>query len=161
MKRSVAAALLLVALWAPASFARAGVYADDLSKCLVKSTSSEDQTALVVWVFAAMSAHPAIQSYSSTTEAQRAAATKRAAVLMQRLLTVDCRKESVAALKYEGSSSLGPAFNVLGQVAVRGLFSDPHVQAGMSGLGTDVDSAKIGELYKEAGISSDASSPPK
>ena len=42
-----ATASLLVAT----SPARAGVYADDLSKCLVKSTSAGDQKALVFWIF--------------------------------------------------------------------------------------------------------------
>jgi hypothetical protein len=152
MRRLAAVLTLFVAALGPASFAHAGVYSDDLAKCVVRSSSDSDQQAFVVWIFIAMSQHPAIKSYSNVTDAQRDAANRQTGKLMERLLTVDCRKETVAALKYEGASGLEAAFNVLGQVAARGLFSDPKVAEGMAGLASSVDDAKIAELFKEAGI---------
>ncbi|WP_309644262.1 hypothetical protein [Phenylobacterium sp.] len=152
MIRAAAAMMLILALWAPASLARAGVYTDDLAKCLVRSASDSDQEALVIWVFAAMGSHPSVQAYSSMTEVQRDAATKTAAQLMQRLVTVDCRTASIDALKYEGPSTLEAAFKVLGEVAMRGLMGNPKVAAGMARLGDHVDSASIEALFKDAGI---------
>ena len=38
--------------------AGAGVFSDDLSKCLVASTTTRDQTDLVRWIFATAALHP-------------------------------------------------------------------------------------------------------
>lgn len=132
--------------------AQAGVYSDDLSKCLVKSSSVSDQTALIAWMYLAMSVHPALRAYSTITDAQRTAADKVAAELLQRLVLVDCRAESLAAMKYEGGGTLETAFSVLGQVAMRGLMSDPQVAKQFASLGTFVDQKKFEDLQKEAGI---------
>lgn len=151
MIRAAAAMMLVLALWAPASLARAGIYTDDLAKCLVKSASANDQAALVIWIFSAMGAHPKVQAYSNMTDAQRDAATKTAAQLMQRLVTVDCRTASLDAIKFEGPSALEAGFKVLGEVAMRGLMGDSTVAAGMARLGDHVDHASIEALFKEAG----------
>ncbi|CAL4865968.1 hypothetical protein MMA231_00205 [Asticcacaulis sp. MM231] len=132
--------------------AQAGPYTDDLSKCLVNSASSSDQKDLIRWIFAAIALHPDIRSMSIINSDERAAIDKTAASLMVRLLTVDCRTESVAALKYEGEVSLQTSFSLLGQIAAKGIFSSPEVNAGMAGLTANVDADKLNALYKEAGI---------
>lgn len=145
-----AAALLTTALLA--SPAWAGTYADDLGQCLVNSTSMADRSHLVQWVFAGISLHPDVKAMASVTPEQRETLNRQAAVLMQRLVTVDCRTEAVAAVKFEGPDTLGEAFSVLGQVAVRGLMSDPAVTEGLSGLDKYSDTAKWDELFKDAGV---------
>jgi len=133
--------------------AKAGVYTDDLSKCLVKSTSTNDRVLLVRWMFAMLALHPAVQPLSSVTAAQRDDASKTAAGLFARLLTADCRKEAVNALKYEGVAAIGASFQVLGQVASRDLMTDPNVSKGMHQLGTDLDGdQKLKDLLKDAGV---------
>src|SRR4051812_48708167 len=64
LKRLVrgATAFAAVSLFSPTAFA--GIYADDATRCLVKSMTAEDQLVLVKWVFASMSLHPAIKQYS-------------------------------------------------------------------------------------------------
>jgi hypothetical protein len=152
MKHQFAAAALALALAAPAAGAHAAVYTDDLAKCIVNSSTPADQTKLVVWLFSAISVHPAVKAYANFTPAQREAIAQDAAGLMQRLLTSDCRAQTVAALKYEGLDSIGPAFGVLGQVAMRGLMTDPQVAAGLQGLGDRMDAAKLRAVGKEAGL---------
>ena len=152
MYRSVAAIAAVLALWAPASLAHAGVYADDLAKCLVKSSTAADQERLVVWVFTSVSAHPAVQPYARVTEAQQQDMNQQGARMFERLLTVDCRAESVAALKYEGTTALASSFSVLGQVAMRSLMSDPKVQHNMAGVAREIDKSKIEALGREAGV---------
>ncbi|QUD86580.1 hypothetical protein [Phenylobacterium montanum] len=156
MIRRAAALVMMMALCASGGPARAGVYSDDLSKCLVKSSSASDQTALIAWMYLAMSAHPALKSYTTITDAQRQAADKTASELMQRLLIVDCHTESVAALKYEGTSTIETAFSVLGQVAMRGLIGDPAVAKEFAGLQKYVDKTKFSDLFKEAGVPTEA-----
>ena len=160
--RSVAAFALLAVLSAAATSAQAGVYTDDLTKCLVKSTSPTDQTDFVAWVYAALSEHPAVASYSTLTAPERDRLSKQVANLYLRLMTVDCRTETVTALKYEGNSAIEASFSVVGQVAFRNLMSDPKVAAGMQRMGSFVDTTKFTELAKEAGIlTNEAATKPK
>ena len=161
MRRIVTSLALVVAFSVPASFASAGVYTDDMSKCLVRSTTAEDQADLVAWVFVAMSAHPSVKGYVNLTEDQRLGKTKAASKLMERLMLTNCRKETVDALKYEGPLAIQQAFGVLGQVAMRGLMADPDVAKNFSALGEYVDEAKFEELGKEAGVSDLQGSPKK
>jgi hypothetical protein len=147
----VAIVLLPMTLAGPAAVA--GVYGDELAKCLVKSTDSNDHLVLIQWMFAALTLHPAVQSMAAVTPEQRTDATKKATALFARLVTENCRKESVEALKYEGASSFGPSFQVLGQVASRDLMTESHVAAGMgefvSSLG---ENEKLKALFKDAGV---------
>jgi hypothetical protein len=152
MRRLFAALGLVVTVGATAPAAQAGVYTDDLSKCLVKSANPADQQALILWIFAAMSAHPAVKPYTKVTDAQLQASNKQAGELMQRLLTIDCRPEAVAAIKYEGESAFTAAFSVLGQVAMRGLMADPSVTTAVGGISAGIDNAKLEALGREAGI---------
>lgn len=134
------------------SFALAGVYTDDLSKCLVSSSSIADQSTLVQWIFSALALNPAVMPMSSVTAQQRDALNQKAEALDERLVFTDCHKEAVDALKYEGPSTFEAAFAVLGQVATRGLMSDPAVISGLNAMGSYTDKAKVAELYKDAGL---------
>lgn len=124
----------------------AGPYADDMAKCLVKSASPEDRTLLVKWIFSAMSLHPDLASMSSITLQQRDALTKGAGALFQRLLLESCHSETQAAIQNEGPQTIQYAFQILGQVATRGLLTDPHVLEGMKSLDKGLDQEKIKAL---------------
>jgi len=134
--------LSLAMLWAPVSFA-AGPYTDELSKCLVKSTTDADKTLLVQWMFAMATLHPAVKSMSAMSAAQRTKISRDTAGVMEHLLTVSCRPEALQALKYEGNGAIEASFNVLGQVAARELFANPQVAVGVSELGKFVDEDKL------------------
>lgn len=127
----------------------AGPFTDNLSKCLVESTSTRDRNALVQWMFSAASLHPAVQSIASVSEQQLDEATKSTAELFMKLLTETCKQETIKALEYEGNLTLQTSFEVLGQVAGRELFSSPEVNAGMSKLDTYLDQEKLKSLTKK------------
>ena len=145
-----AAAVILATL--ASSGASAGVYTDDLSKCLVKSSSPADQSVLVQWMFATLALNPAVTPMSSVTPKQRDALNQQAAALYQRLSLSDCRSEIVAALKYEGTGVMEASFSVLGQVAARGLMSDPKVTTGMQEFETFFEKDKWSQLFQAAGL---------
>jgi len=128
----------------------AGVYTDDLSKCLVENTSSDDRTALVKWIFTAASAHPAIQSLSTATAADLEAANEVTGALFTRLLTESCKLPAQKALRFEGPATFQLSFTVLGQVAGAELFSNPAVTQNMAGLEKYVDPKKLEALRAEA-----------
>lgn len=137
----VCVAFSLILLASPSVFA--GPYADEMAKCLVTSTSESDKNFLVKWMFAAAALHPAVKSISSVTDAQRNELNVKTAKLFERLLTESCKKQVQTAIKYEGQSTIESAFQVLGQVAARGLFSDPAVNGFIAQLGNHIDKQKM------------------
>jgi hypothetical protein len=112
--------------------AQAGPYTDDLSKCLVKSTTPDDQIVFMQWLFAAMALHPAVSGLASITPEQRVAFDKKAAILLVRLVGTDCRQQMIDAVKYEGAVAFQTSFGLFGSAAMRGLMTDAHVAEGLN-----------------------------
>jgi hypothetical protein len=142
IKVATIGAMFSLALLATQS-ATAGPYSDEMAKCLVTSTSEADKNFLVKWIFAAASLHPAVKSISSISDSQRNELNVKTAKLFERLLTESCKAQVQQAVKYEGPSTIEAAFQVLGQVAGRGLFSDPDVAGYVAELGKHVDPKKM------------------
>ncbi len=134
---------VLLALALHAGSAQAGLYSDDLARCLVESTTAADKNALVKWMFATAALHPAVKSIASVTDAERAQSTRSTAELFEKLLTESCRAQAQMAVKYEGTAALQTGFQMLGQVAARELFADPGVIHGLAELEKYIDSQKI------------------
>jgi len=147
IRKMPSAVLLLVGLLA-AGQSQAGPYGDDLSKCLVESTSKDDRSALVRWMFAAASAHPAVASIASVSPKVLDDANAATASLFERLLTDSCREKTRKALTYEGPATIQTSFALLGQVAASELFSSPEVAGAMAGLQKHFDTSKLEALSK-------------
>jgi hypothetical protein len=124
----------------------AGPYADDMAKCLVKSTSAEDRTTLVKWMFSVITLHPDLTSMAAISSQQRDALTKSTGALFQKLMLETCRAEAKQAYANEGPQTFEYAFRVLGEVASRGMFTDSHVSEGMKALASTFDEKKMKEL---------------
>lgn len=152
MRRSVMG-LLLAALLCTAQLASAGPFADDMARCLVDSTSPQDRTVLVKWMFGLITLHPDLTAMSSISSRQRDDLSKSAGALFQRLLLQSCRSQTQQALQNEGPQTVQYAFQVLGQVATRGLFTDPHVMEGVKDLAKYVDKEKLEKLTAAASSS--------
>lgn len=135
-----------LALLALSSNARAGVYGDELGKCLVESSTGRDKVALAKWVFVAISAHSEVKALSAVTDADREAATRAFADIVTRLLTVDCREKTKKAFRYEGAQAFQTSFALLGQVAMQYLFEDANVANSLSEFEKHMDSEKIKQL---------------
>ena len=133
-------AAFLVYLSTPAL---AGPYADEMARCLVGSTSPADRSALVRWLFAAGAMHPEVRAIVSVSPAERDELNRGMARLLERLLAESCRAQTQQAAKYEGSGSFEAAFQVLGQVAGRELFSHPAVAASMNEVTKHLDKKKL------------------
>src|SRR6185312_16200178 len=134
-----------------AGAAQAGPASDEMGRCLVRATSDQDKTALMVWMFQAVSAHPAVKAYANVTDAQRQESNKAAAALLQRLLTEDCRAQTLAAVKADGQGAITKGFSALGQAGMAGLTQDPAVARSLQQLVGYMDMSKISELIREVG----------
>ena len=146
-RRSIFIVALLAISGLMSTAANAGIYGDDMAKCLVRSTTTQDRSVLVKWIFAAAASNPEVKSMVSVTERQRNKLNKSIAKLFERLLTDSCRKETQAAYKYEGKATISSSFNLLGQVAGRELFSDPNVTKSVSELAQYIDQKKMNDLF--------------
>ena len=124
----------------------AGVYTDDLSRCIVENTDKEDRITFVKWMFSAMAKHPAVKTFVSASEEQADVIDKNMAELFMSLLVEDCKEKAQKAIQYEGRVAMETAFQVLGQVAARDLLSDPDVLKSLSGMEKYIDLEKLSSL---------------
>jgi hypothetical protein len=150
MKHCLCAGLAAAALSFAAAPAEAGLYSDDMGRCLVANTSPHDKTDLVRWIFAATSLHPEVASIVRADAQQREDINRRAGQLLERLLTDSCRKQTQDALKYEGPLAMQLSFQVLGQVAMQELMADPSVRKGFGEVNKYVDMDKLKALAPQA-----------
>ncbi|HEX3397087.1 MAG TPA: hypothetical protein VHS76_10330 [Steroidobacteraceae bacterium] len=126
--------------------AMAGVFADDLGKCLVNSTTKENRADLIRWLFVAAAHHPAVKPIASVSPAQQEESDKQMGTLFMKLLTESCKTEAQKALQAEGAVTIQTAFEVLGKVAGQELFSSPEVAGNLKGLAKYIDGDKIKAL---------------
>lgn len=132
------------------SVSNAGPYSDDLSRCLVQSTTTSDKGTLVKWVFAMASLHPEVKGASSLTGEQRTELSKTTAAMFTDLITERCKDKALEAVRYEGPSTLQASFAVLGEAAMMELFSNSDVAAGLAELGKYFDTAKLETVFGKA-----------
>ncbi len=130
--------------------AHAGVYADDLGKCLSASVTADDRKVMVRVMYLSLILNPDVAAYSTVTSQERASIAKADGELKTRLLTVDCRKQAIAAVRHEGDGAMWGAFSVLGQLTFHDMFGAPEVKQGFSAGSGDFDQAAIIDLLKEA-----------
>jgi hypothetical protein len=140
MKYLTAMGLLAMCMSLPT---HAGLYSDDLARCLVTKTTSEDKNVLVRWVIAISTVHPAVQSVANVNAETRTQANRGIARVFERLLTQDCPDATRLAIKYEGSAAMQLGFQTLGQVAMAELFADPAVAAELGEFGKMLDADKL------------------
>ncbi len=125
----------------------AGIYSDDMGRCLVASTSQKDKAALVRWVFATAALHPEVGPIATISAADRDRMDRGIATLFERLVTQDCRKQTMNAIRYEGGqAAFQRSFGVLGEAAMYELMTDQTVGAGFQSFTKYLDKSKLDGL---------------
>ena len=142
MKNIIRNAVCLSA-FAVSNLSQAGVYSDDLSRCLVESSTPTDKSVLVKWMFTSMALHPDVAAMAKVSEAQRLESSKAAADMFTKLMTQTCLDQAKKAIKYEGAVAIQQGFAVFGQVAGQELFANPNVATALAGLGEHIDNDKL------------------
>ena len=120
-----------------------GEFTDDLSGCLVSSTTEGDKLSLVKWMFAAMALHPAVTEMADVSLSAREQSNREMAELLVELLRNRCYSETQLALQNEGALALQTSFSILGQVAATSLFADPKVSAGLASIETYINAEDL------------------
>jgi hypothetical protein len=117
---------------------------------MVTSATPEDRTTFVQWIFGLATLHPDLTSMSTITPKQRDELSRKAGALFEKLLLDSCRSQAQAAFQNEGPQTLQYAFQVFGQAASVGLFTNPQVTAGAKDLAKYVDKQKLEALTVNA-----------
>lgn len=145
LKRILLSGALAAAFALPA---HAGLYADDLSRCLVEKSTPEDKNALIRWVIAITTLHPAVRPIAQVDAEARTRANQETARIFERLLTQQCLDQTRQAVRYEGAAAIQSGFQTLGQVAMVELFADPGVAAALGELDKVIDAQKLREALQ-------------
>jgi hypothetical protein len=145
----VAAALGLALAVAGKAPAQAGQYGDQLTKCLVDSTTDEDKAGLARWIFASAAQNPNVSDLAAVTDEQRAEMSKSVAEIFERVLTQDCRTQYREAKKNEGENMLAMSLGTLVQVAMGNLIDNPAVSQALGGIDKDLNKQKFAEAAAE------------
>lgn len=138
--------------------AAAGPTVDQLSDCLVKSTTAADKTAVLQWTFVALSAHPELKKFSNVNEEQRTQLDKNLAQVLQRILTEQCSAQAKAVIQAEGMQAVGDSFQELGSITGEEILKTPEVNAQLKGVVRYIDLNKLvmtfltPELWNKLGI---------
>ena len=128
MKKFFVLSLVLLSCVTVFSTAKAGIYGDELTKCLVNSASAEDKIALAKWMGLAIVQHQAVAPLVTTSQQDLMDVTIDAGDMVIELLGKVCQKEANAALKYEGQTAMTHSFEYFGRVAVQELMIDANVK---------------------------------
>ena len=151
MKAKILGTAALAAVMASSAPVWAGIYTDDATRCIAKSTTEADRLALVKWIFLGIAAHPSIKEYSNVSAEQRIQIDRQMGTLVMKLLTKDCHKETVEAMRFEGGGFLEKSFSALGEIAMGGLMTNPEVSAALTNWASAEDKAAFAALAAEAG----------
>ena len=123
--------------------ATAGPTVDQLSECLVKSTTATDKTAVLQWTFVALSTHPDLKGFSTVTDAQKTALDQKFATVLQRILVEQCATQTKAVIQAEGIQAVGNSFQELGQITGEEILENPEVKAQLKGVVRYLDLNKL------------------
>ena len=135
--------LMATAVMGTTQVAMAGPTVDQLSNCLVKSTTAADKTTVLQWTFVALSAHPELKKFSNVNEEQRTQLDNNLAQVLQRILVEQCSSQTKAVIAAEGVQAVGDSFQELGQITGEEILENPEVKSQLKGVLRYVDLNKL------------------
>ena len=136
---TVVAAVLLGA----AQMSMASPTVDQLSDCLVKSTTATDKTAVLQWTFSALSTHPDLKALSNVSDAQRTQLDQKFAQVLQRVIVEQCAAQTKAVIQTDGLQAVGESFQALGRTTGEEIIQNPEVKQQLKGVIRYVDLNKL------------------
>ncbi len=114
--------------------ALAGPTVDQLSNCLMKSTTPTDKTVVLQWTFVALGNHPDLKAFSNVTATQKEALDKNLATVLQRILVEQCSAQTKAVIQTEGLQAVGDSFQELGSITGEEILKTPEIKQQLNGV---------------------------
>ena len=132
-----------LALMGATQMSVAGPTVDQLSDCLMKSTTATDKTAVLQWTFVALSSHPDLKAFSNVSATQKEQLDKNLAQVLQRILVEQCSAQTKAVIQAEGLQAVGDSFQELGQITGEEILKNPEVKGQLQSVLRYVDLNKL------------------
>lgn len=123
--------------------ALAGPTVDQLSNCLMKSTTPTDKTVVLQWTFVALGNHPDLKAFSNVTATQKETLDKNLATVLQRILVEQCSAQTKAVIQTEGLQAVGDSFQELGSITGEEILKTPEIKQQLNGVLKYVDLNKL------------------
>lgn len=142
-KTAFSGALLALPLVLASQGAVAGPTVQQLSDCLVKSTTATDKTTVLQWTFSALSTHPDLKGFSNVTAEQRTALDQKLAQVLQRVIVEQCATQTKAVIQAEGIQAVGDSFQELGRISGEEILKNPEVNKQLKGVVRYIDLNKL------------------
>lgn len=139
--------LVLLSSLGGTQIASAGPSVDQLSDCLVKSTTATDKTTVLQWTYAALSVHPDLKAFSNITPTQKDQLDQKLAQVLQRIIVEQCSAQTKAVIQTEGLQAVGQSFQQLGRDAGESIIKDPAVNQQLQGTLRYIDLNKIAMTF--------------
>lgn len=139
----VMASAVLGSTMAVTQMTSASTTGDQLSECLMKSTTAADKTAVMQWTFTALAAHPDLKAYSNVTDAQRDALDQKLATVLQRIIVEQCSTQAKAVIQTEGLQAVGDSFQELGRSTGEQILKNSEVKDQLKGVVRYLDLNKL------------------
>ena len=92
---------------------------------MINNISDTDNRILTNWMASVMIQHPQIEITMSLED--REFFYRSAATLLEDLLTIRCKEETITALTFESDEAFASAFEILGVVSMETLIAHPDV----------------------------------
>ena len=137
------ALLIGLALMGATQMSVAGPTVDQLSDCLMKSTTATDKTAVLQWTFVALSSHPDLKAFSNVSATQKEQLDKNLAGVLQRIIVEQCSAQTKAVIQAEGIQAVGNSFQELGQITGEEILKNPEVKGQLQSVLRYVDLNKL------------------
>ncbi|WP_168416672.1 hypothetical protein [Acinetobacter indicus] len=134
---------LAIALLGCSQVSTAGPAVDQLSDCLMKSTTATDKTTVLQWTFVALGNHPDLKAFSNVTATQKETLDRNLATVLQRILVEQCPTQTKAVIQAEGVQAVGESFQELGRVTGEEILKNPEIKSQLNGVLKYIDMSKL------------------
>lgn len=143
---------IISAMFGTTQIANAGPAVNQLSDCLVKSTTAADKTTVLQWTYAALSVHPDLKAFSNVSAEQKDQLDQKLAQVLQRIIIDQCSAQTKNVIQTEGLQAVGQSFQQLGQNAGEEIVKDPAVKQQLQGTLRYIDLNKVAMTFLTPGL---------
>jgi len=127
--------LISATLLSATQVAIAGPTVDQLSDCLMKSTTATDKTTVLQWIFVALGNHPDLKALSNVTATQKEALDKNLATVLQRILVEQCSVQTKAVIQ------------ALGKTTGEEILKNPEINNQLKGVLRYIDLNRVAQTF--------------
>ena len=114
-----------------------------LSQCLIESTTAQDKTTVLQWTFVALAQHPDLKAMSQVTTEQKNQLDQNLAQVLQRIVVEQCASQAKAVIQADGVKGVTESLQALGQETGQEILQQPEIKNQLNGVLKYIDLNKL------------------